>query len=98
MAIYYKLQTVGSGSGYTTDPDITLPENFQPRRLEITNTDATPANDAAFSFDGTNDAGLVKGGTGPNSQQLMLHQPGVKKIWFKKVTGSAPVVRVVAEH
>lgn len=97
MAVFFALIT--APTSYNTTPDVSLPDNWQPKRIEIVNEDQTAANDAFISFDGTTDAGHVIGGTDALAATITYHaQAGVRKIWFKKGGGSAPKLRVLVEQ
>lgn len=98
MAIFFKLVTPGAVYPTAGSPDISLPKEWQPKKIEVVNEDQTATNDAYISFDGSTDAGHVIGGTGEGAKITFTAQAGINKIWFKKGGGSAPVLRVFIEQ
>lgn len=100
MAIFFKLVTPGAATyADAAHPDISLPSNWQPKRIEIVNENQTAANDAFISFDGKEDNGHVVGGTDALAASITYNdQTSVTKIWVRTGAGSAPVLRVLIEQ
>ncbi len=99
MAIFFKRITPGNTYPAANAPDVELPAQWQPKRIQIVNEDGTITNDAFISFDGVSDDGHVSGDPGLFAAEITyLNQAGVRKLWFKKGSGSAPVLRVLVEQ
>ncbi len=99
MAVHFVRLTAPAAYAAADAPDVSLPAQWQPKRIQIVNEDATITNDAFISFDGVNDHGHVTGDPGLFAAEMSyLEQAGVRKIWFKKGSGSAPTLRVLIEQ
>ncbi len=97
MAIHFD-RVVLTDDTYPTDPQIDLPEDWQPKRIQLVDENDDPADDAFISFDGSEDIGHVLGGDTLASVITYLAQVGVRKIWLRNGTGGNVTMRVLVEQ